>query len=129
MGYNTENKVMNNNNKIPDGKGGYKEVKGINSGCAIKLFALLLLLGFILYKGCSSCLDESRKQYDDEYWRSVQQEKTLRESGMDKAADRVKKERQNRLRGKDGSPTYNGSEQQKKDLEMIDEYAKKHPDF
>lgn len=24
---------------------------------------------------------------------------------------------------------YNGSEQQKKDLEMIDEYMKEHPDF
>lgn len=106
-----------------------KGKENLSWGCALKLFALLLLLGFILYKGCVSCLDESRKQYDDEYWRSVQQEETLRENGMDKAADRVKKERQNRLRGKDGSPTYNGSEQQKKDLEMIDEYAKEHPDF
>ena len=106
-----------------------KEQEKLSWGCAIKLFALLLFLVLILYKGCSSCLDESRKQYDDEYWRSVQQEKTLRENGMDKSADRVKKERQNRLRGKDGSPTYNGSEQQKKDLEMIDEYSEKHPDF
>lgn len=120
---------MNNNHKIPDGKGGYKKVKGIDSGCAIKLFALLLLLGFILYKGCTSCLDENRKQYDDEYWRSVQQEETLRKNGMDKAADRVRKERQNKLRNKEGSSTYNGSEQQKKDLEMIDEYMKEHPDF
>lgn len=119
---------MNNNHKIPDGKGGYKKVKGINSGCAIKLFALLLLLGFILYKGCTSCLDENRKQYDDEYWRSVQREKTLKDNGMDKAADRERKERIDRLRNKNGS-TYNGSEQQKKDLEMIDEYMKENPDF
>lgn len=106
-----------------------KEQEKLSWGCVIKLFALLLFLVFILYKGCTSCLDESRKQYDEEYWRSVQQEKILRENGMDKSADRVKKERQNRLREKDGSPTYNGSEQQKEDLKMIDEYSEKHPDF
>lgn len=54
--------------------------------------------------------DTSRK-YDDEYWRSVQREKTLRDNGMDKTADRERQERQNRLRRKQGSSTYNGSEQ------------------
>lgn len=115
--------------KMSDNKGRHKKSDKMSTGCTLRLFAFLLLVGFILYKGCSSCLDESRKQYDDEYWRSVQQEETLRENGMDKAADRVKKERQDKLRGKDTHPTYNGNEQQKKDLEMIDEYMKEHPDF
>lgn len=115
--------------KIPDGKGGYKTPEGMSTGCAMKFLGLCILLVFIAYKGCTSCADDRRIQYDDEYWRSVQQEETLRENGMDKAADRVKKERQDKLRGKDTHPTYNGSEQQKKDLEMIDEYMKEHPDF
>lgn len=48
---------------------------------------------------------------------------------MDKTADRERQERQNRLRRKQGSSTYNGSEQQKKDLDAIDEYMKNHPYF
>lgn len=48
---------------------------------------------------------------------------------MDKTADREKRERQNRLIRGQGSSTYNGSEQQKKDLDAIDEYMKSHPDF
>ncbi len=63
-------------------------------GCMSKSTAFVLLALFALYKGCSSCLDESRKRYDDEYWRSVAREKTMREAGLDRFADRERKDRQ-----------------------------------
>lgn len=74
-----------------------KEQKNLSWGCALKLFALLLLLGFSLYKGCTSCLDENRKQYNDEYWSSVAREKKMREAGLDDFADIEKKNRQKNM--------------------------------
>lgn len=120
---------------IPDGKGGFKRPKTAWSGKLIfNLSCMLFTFFMFILCICKACSDWNRSstekyEYDDEYWRSVQREKTLRDNGMDKTANRERQERQNRLRRKQGSSTYNGSEQQKKDLDAIDEYMKKHPDF
>lgn len=75
-----------------------REPENLSWGCALKMFALLLLLGFTLYKVCTSCLDESRKKYDDEYWSSIAREKKMREAGLDNFADMEKRERQKNMR-------------------------------
>jgi len=94
------------------------------------LLVAIICVSLCIFKGCSDWNNKGQDnyEYDDEYWRSVQREKTLKDNGMDKAADRERKERIDRLRNKNGS-SYNGSEQQKRDLEMIDEYMKENPDF
>lgn len=75
-----------------------REPENLSWGCALKMFALLLFLGFTLYKGCTSCLDDRRKKYDDEYWSSIAREKKMRDAGLDDFADMEKKERQNNMR-------------------------------
>lgn len=75
-------------------------------------------------------------QYDDEYWASIAREKALRDAGMKDAARLEKKARIERLKGggytspSGGSQIhYNGSLEQKKDLEAIDEWIRNNPDL
>lgn len=75
-------------------------------------------------------------QYDDEYWNSVAREKALRDAGMKEAAKLEEKARVERLKGggytspSGGSQVhYNGSLEQQRDLEAIDEWIRSHPEL
>ena len=100
-----------------------------------KLFKLTLLcvvvIGFSSCFGCSS--NSSRWVEDDKYWESISKEKALKDAGMENAAAIERKARQNYMQGggytsSDGSKQvhYNGSQEQKRDLEMIDAYFNEH---
>lgn len=105
--------------------------KGIN--------LLLLIIVCLSFASCIECGDSysnSNYDYDDECWESVEMEKQLRDAGMDDAADLERKSRLNYMRGggytsSDGSRQrhYQGSQEQKRDLDMIDEYMRNNPDF
>lgn len=85
-------------------------------GCTLKLIALFIVLFFCLYKGCSSCVEQSSTKYSEEYWRSVAREKKMREAGLDDFADMEKKDRQRNL--KDGRYRSNSTfETQKVDID------------
>lgn len=97
--------------------------------------ASFVLVFYALLAGASS---DSSSSYDndDNYWNSVAREKQLRDAGLNGAANAEKNDRLNYMRG-DGysSPDggkqvhYNGSQEQKRDLEAIDQYMCDHPDF
>ena len=88
----------------------------------------------------NSCLctssSYSKFDHDNEYWQSVSREKYLRDAGLNNAADMERNSRQQYMRGKGyHSPNggrqihYNGSKEQQRDLNAIDEYARSHPEF
>lgn len=74
---------------------------------------------------------------------SVNREKALKDAGYDGAAKEERKNRQEEMQRPSSSSSseeytapkenihkgYKGSEQQKRDLEAIDEYARTHPNF
>lgn len=92
---------------------------------------------------------------DDEYNKSILRERNLRDNNFEREADLEKRDRRNRLKGVSSgystdpnyTPTisnkgkyhtidgkkkqiqYQGSSEQKRDLDMIDEYMRTHPDF
>lgn len=92
---------------------------------------------------------------DDEYNKSILRERNLRDNNFEREADLEKRDRRNRLKGTSSgystdpnyTPTisnkgkyhtidgkkkqiqYQGSSEQKRDLDMIDEYMRMHPDF
>lgn len=86
----------------------------------------------------SSCFgsDSSSSSYsreDDNYWQSIGREQQLRDAGMEGAANIERNARQEYMRGggytsPDGDKQiqYQGSREQKRDLEMIDEYFNEH---
>lgn len=101
----------------------------------------ILLFVFILALSVApSCQEKTTKEkYDTEYWDSVERENRYKETGRKDLAKQEAKYRQDRLRGKtkgkytnkEGEDTriYKDSKEQKKDLDAIDEYMKKNPDF
>lgn len=97
--------------------------------------ASFVLVVYALLAGASS---DSSSSYDndDNYWNSVAREKQLRDAGMDGAANAERNDRLNYMRGNgysspDGGKQvhYNGSTEQQRDLNAIDNYQREHPDF
>lgn len=117
------------------------------------LACALLAFGLTSCGGCSS----SSSSYSDtpEYKQSTVRENTMREAGLDAAADKEQSERRANAKGtstgytsdpdykptvsKDGDYTtidgnqkqvqYQGSKEQKSDLDAIDAYMKNNPNF
>lgn len=83
-----------------------KTQEQLSWGCIMKLMALFIVLFFCLYKGCSSCVEQSSTEYSEEYWRSVAREKKMREAGLDEFADMEKKERQRNLKNGEYNTNY-----------------------
>ena len=84
--------------------------------------------------GCSSnSSSSSRYVEDDKYWESIGREQEFRDAGLDGAAD-IERNARREYMGGDGytSPDgdkqihYQGSQEQKRDLDMIDEYFNEH---
>lgn len=104
-----------------------------------KVFFSIAFLSLTLsLASCIGCGDSSSGcyDYDDECWESVGREKQLRDAGMDDAADLERKSRLNYMKGdgctsSDGSRQihYQGSKEQQRDLDLIDEYMRNNPDF
>ena len=105
--------------------------------CLTIVGALALCFSF---NSCIGCDDDSfssnRYEYDDECWESVGREKQLRDAGMDDAADLERKSRLRYMSGEgytssDGERQihYQGSREQQRDLDMIDDYMRNNPDF
>ena len=70
---------------------------------------------------------------DDNYWESIDKEQDLRDAGMDGAANIERNARREYMNGGgytspegDKQIHYQGSQEQKRDLEMIDEYFNEH---
>lgn len=62
---------------------------------------MLVCIGifFILFmRACIISCNSDKPEYDKTYWDAVKTEKALRDSGLDRAADEVKRQRQERLR-------------------------------
>lgn len=83
--------------------------------------------------GGSSRYSSSSSREDDNYWQSIGREQQLRDAGMDGAANIERNARREYMRGggytsPDGSKQihYQGSQEQKRDLDMIDEYFNEH---
>jgi len=106
-----------------------------------KLILSIFVVILITLSSCIGCDNNSSSQYDDEYWESVNKEQSLKDAGYTNAANQEKESRINKLKtgsesnGKYTSTNgekqtqYQGSKEQKKDLEEIDENAKEHPGF
>ncbi len=101
----------------------------------IALCLTLFMVNSCMCGGPSNNASMDRME-SDEYNKSLEREMTLRKAGLNEAADIEKAQRQNYVRGggydsKDGGKQvhYNGSAQQQRDLDAIDEYMKSHPDF
>lgn len=101
----------------------------------IFLFSLIALSTLATSCLCSSS-SQSRYVEDDKYWESISREKELKDAGLDGAATIERKARQEYMKGNgytspDGGQQvhYNGSLEQQRDLDAIDEYMRTHPDF
>jgi len=89
-----------------------------------------------LYRGHSSNSNWRDRMETDEYNKSLTRELLLKQAGLKDAAKIERAQRNKYLRdggydSKDGGKQvhYNGSAQQQRDLEAIDQYMKEHPDF
>ena len=98
--------------------------------------SLLVLVSLSTSCLCSSSSSHSKYIEDDKYWESVSREQQLKDAGMKNAAEMERKARQEYMKGNGyTSPNggqqvhYNGSQEQQRDLDAIDEYMKSHPDF
>lgn len=82
--------------------------------------------------GCDGSSSSSSHE-DANYWQSIEREQQLRDAGMDGAANIERNARREYMRGGGyTSPNggkqihYEGSREQKRDLDMIDEYFNEH---
>ncbi len=99
-----------------------------------KIFGLMLLCATtVCLTSCFGGSSSSPLVEDDKYWESVGREEALKDAGMDGAAAIERNARRDYMKGggytaSDGSKQvhYNGSQEQKKDLEMIDAYFNEH---
>jgi hypothetical protein len=88
---------------------------------------LIILAVALMLSSCSGCSNSSDTyRYEDtpEYMESINRETALRKNGYKAAADEERRQRRLKMQG-----GYNGSEQQKKDLEEIDKRLKEDPNF
>ena len=101
----------------------------------ILLSASVAILCCISFNSCISCdsnyssSSSSRYVEDENYWESINKEQDLRDAGMDGAADIERNARREYMQGGgytspegDKQIHYQGSQEQKRDLDMIDEY-------
>lgn len=99
-----------------------------------KNFVLMLLCATtICLTSCFGGSSSNSRVEDDKYWESIGREQALKDAGMDGAAAIERNARRNYMKGggytaPDGSKQvhYNGSQEQKNDLEMIDAYFNEH---
>lgn len=99
-----------------------------------RFFRLMLLFAVTTYlTSCFGGNPSNTRVEDDKYWESISREQALKDAGMDGAAAIERKARQEYMQGggytaPDGSKQvhYQGSQEQKSDLEMIDAYFNKH---
>ena len=99
-----------------------------------KFFGLMLLCATtVCLTSCLGGSSSSTRVEDDKYWESISREQALKDSGMYGAAAIQRKARLNYTKGggytaPDGSKQvhYQGSKEQKSDLEMIDAYFNEH---
>lgn len=100
-----------------------------------KILSLMMLC--VISLCLSSCLgggsSSSTRATDDKYWESISREHALEDAGMEGAAAIERKARREYMQGggytsPDGSKQvhYQGSQEQKSDLEMIDAYFNEH---
>lgn len=89
---------------------------------------------FVVLVSCnnSSSYNQSSSdyQYEDspEYWQSMSREKALKDAGYKDAAKAEREDRISKVKG-NRNGEYNGSLQQKEDLEEIDKRLQEDPNF
>lgn len=99
-----------------------------------KFFRLMMLSAtMVCLTSCFGSSSSSTRVEDDKYWESISKEQALRDAGLDEAADIERNARREYMKGggytaPDGSKQvhYQGSQEQKSDLEMIDAYFNEH---
>ena len=99
-----------------------------------KIFGLMLLCVIsVCLTSCFGGSSSSSRVEDDKYWESIVREQTLKDAGMEGAATIERNARREYMKGggftaPDGSKQvhYQGSKEQKSDLEMIDAYFNEH---
>lgn len=99
-----------------------------------KIFGLMLLCAtMVCLTSCFGGGSSSPRVEDDKYWESVNREQALKDAGLEDAAALERKARRKYMNGggytsSDGSKQvhYQGSQEQKSDLEMIDAYFNEH---
>ena len=94
---------------------------------------MLLFTATTYLTSCFGGNPSNTRVEDDKYWESISREQALKDAGMDGAAAIERKARQEYMQGggytaPDGSKQvhYQGSQEQKSDLEMIDAYFNEH---
>lgn len=99
-----------------------------------KIFYLMLLCATtVCLTSCFGGGSSNSRVEDDKYWESVSREQALKDAGMENAATIERNARREYMKGggytaPNGSKQvhYQGSKEQKSDLEMIDAYFNEH---
>lgn len=99
-----------------------------NKSMIKSIYKVMFLFTILSLQSCIGCSDQSRYDYDENYWNSIEREQALKDAGLGNAAKIERNSRLNYLKGggytsPDGGRQihFNGSKEQQEQLRKMDE--------